>query len=76
VADAVGNIGAGEAAVRADHWRSTRVKLWPMPAELWDEATVLARELGVPAGLLAEEGRPAMAKVFATIRGPPEMHGE
>jgi len=30
-----------------DHWRSTRVKLWPMPAELWDEATVLARELGV-----------------------------
>ncbi len=32
---------------RIDHWRSTRVKLWPMPAELWDEATVLARELGV-----------------------------
>jgi len=30
-----------------DHWRSTRVKLWPMPAELWDEAAVLARELGV-----------------------------
>jgi hypothetical protein len=34
---------------RIEHWRSTRVKLWPMPAELWDEATVLARELGVPA---------------------------
>lgn len=32
---------------RIDHWRSTRVKLWPMPAELWDEATVLARELGI-----------------------------
>jgi hypothetical protein len=32
---------------RIDHWRSTRVKLWPMPAELWAEATVLARELGV-----------------------------
>jgi hypothetical protein len=32
---------------RIDRWRSTRVKLWPMPAQLWDEATVLARELGV-----------------------------
>jgi hypothetical protein len=32
---------------RIDHWRSTRVKLWPMPAALWGEATVLARELGV-----------------------------
>ena len=31
---------------RIDHWRSTRVKLWPMPAELWGEATALARELG------------------------------
>jgi hypothetical protein len=32
---------------RIDHWRSTRVKLWPMPAKLWDEAAALARELGV-----------------------------
>lgn len=31
---------------RIDHWRSTRVKLWPMPAELWGEAAALARELG------------------------------
>ena len=32
---------------RIDRWRSTRVKLWPMPAELWDEAAALAQELGV-----------------------------
>jgi hypothetical protein len=32
---------------RIDHWRSTRVKLWPMPEDLWNEATALARELGV-----------------------------
>ena len=32
---------------RIDHWRSTRVKLRPMSAELWDEATILARGLGV-----------------------------
>jgi hypothetical protein len=32
---------------RIDHWRSTRVKLWPMPERLWEEATALALELGV-----------------------------
>jgi hypothetical protein len=32
---------------RIDQWRSTRTKLWPMPAELWSEAAALARELGV-----------------------------
>lgn len=32
---------------RIDGWRSSREKLHPMPAELWREATALARELGV-----------------------------
>jgi len=32
---------------RIERWRSTRTKLWPMPPELWSEAAVLARELGV-----------------------------
>lgn len=32
---------------RIEHWRSSRVKLWPMPESLWTEATALARELGV-----------------------------
>jgi hypothetical protein len=32
---------------RITHWRRTRQKLGPMPALLWDEATRLARRLGV-----------------------------
>lgn len=32
---------------RIEHWRATRRKHGPMSADLWDEATSLARSLGV-----------------------------
>jgi hypothetical protein len=31
---------------RIDHWRAARRKHGPMPADLWDEATTLARRFG------------------------------
>jgi len=46
--------GEGAAARRVervrkqiDRWRSSRKRRWPMPARLWHEASLLARELGV-----------------------------
>ena len=35
-----------ELASRIQHWRATRQKRSPMPGELWDEATTLARLYG------------------------------
>jgi len=35
-----------EVASRIEHWRETRAKRSPMPAELWEEATELARVHG------------------------------
>ena len=32
---------------QVDRWRRTRAKQSPMPERLWDDAVVLARELGV-----------------------------
>lgn len=36
-----------EVQQRIEHWRSTREKHSPMPAALWEEATVLARQHGI-----------------------------
>ena len=36
-----------QVCVGVKKWRETRPKLGPMPAELWDDAAAVARELGV-----------------------------
>jgi len=65
---------------RIDDWRSTRVKLWPMPAELWDEAAELARELGVRpvqrALRLNHESLRRRVEAEALSRGSAEAAGE
>jgi hypothetical protein len=39
--------GAWELRERIEHWRRTRTKLGPMPAELWEAAVALAAKHGV-----------------------------
>jgi hypothetical protein len=72
---------------RIERWRGSRRRCSPMPARLWDEATALARELGVypvkrALGLNYESlkrrvgsGRPGRGRAEADASGFVELSG-
>lgn len=46
-ADAADDADLAQLSADVERWRRTRAKLSPMPTELWDAATAVARRLGV-----------------------------